>query len=125
MFAIALLGCAVWTQDTRWLTAAAIVVPVWVGLNILILVASPRARCAVCTGPLFSVSRNVKHTAARRFLGSYRLSTAVEVVLTLAYRCPHCGVKVGCYHRERDSGPAEQPRVFYHANIEGIRKLRR
>lgn len=107
VLATALVLCAIgaWHQDPRWLRAASYGVPLWFGLTVLVLTAGPRARCAVCTGALFNVTRNAKHSTARRCLGSYRLWTALQVVFAVAYRCHHCGAAVCCHHAPKHSRP--------------------
>lgn len=85
-----------WLQDGRWLSIAGYCSPVWVGLTALILAAGQRAHCAICTGLLFNTMRNVKHPDASRFLGSYRLWTALQVIFHRLLSLPplwhHCGL---------------------------------
>ena len=109
---VSLIALAAWQQDRVWLDLACYLIPLWIGLTILVLVAGPRAQCAVCAGPLFNTSDNVKHSSARRFLGSYRLWTALQVIFLVSYRCHHCGTTVCCHHSpklEKSLPPSTAP----------------
>ena len=90
------IALAAWRQDGRWLSIAGYCSPVWVGLTALILAAGQRAHCAICTGLLFNTMRNVKNPDASRFLGSYRLWTALQVIFHRLLSLPplwhHCGL---------------------------------
>ncbi len=138
---LGLIALAAWRQDGRWLSIAGYCSPVWVGLTALILVAGQRAHCAICTGLLFSTMQNVKHPDASRFLGSYRLWTALQVIFTVSYRCHHCGTTVTClrgpkrekrlpraHHRQRipltPQSKGARREVVFHAKIGAVRKDR-
>ncbi len=85
---------AAWHQEARWLSATAVCVLIWLIFALLHAFEGARARCAICTGHLFTGTRNVKHPTARHLFGSYQLWTALQVICTVGYRCHHCGAKI-------------------------------
>lgn len=109
--AISFVAVAAWQQDTRWFQAVIISGLAWLFFAFFHAFECTRSRCAVCTGPLFKRTTNVKHSTARRFLGSFELWTALRTILTVGYRCQHCGTEVFCHHREK-SDPLSGHRAY-------------
>ncbi len=47
-------------------------------------------RCPLCMTPVFSPFGSVKHSKARKLLGSYRLRVALSILFRNWFTCPYC-----------------------------------
>jgi hypothetical protein len=59
-------------------------------LALMHLMFASAAKCPLCLMPVLSRKGCVKHSSAKRFLGSYRLRVALTILLKGSFRCPYC-----------------------------------
>jgi hypothetical protein len=93
-FTLAIVAMA--QDDPRWLGLAGTVFIGWIAFALLHLAEAGQSRWTVCSAPLLERTSCAKHPDASRFLGSYRLHTALQILGTSAYDCRHCGERVCC-----------------------------
>lgn len=60
-------------------------------LTIILWVLVSRLRCPLCLGLPLAISGSVKNRRAKRLLGSYRFSVALDILMKGYFRCPYCG----------------------------------
>lgn len=107
-FTLAIVALA--QDDPRWLGLAGTVFIGWIAFALLHLAEAGQSRCTVCSAPLLERTSCAKHPDASRFLGSYRLHTALQILGTSAYDCRHCGEPVSCGgHRRRSERDHQAP----------------
>jgi hypothetical protein len=59
-------------------------------LALIQLLVASAAKCPLCLMPVLSRKGCVKHSSAKRFLGSRRLRVALSILLKGSFRCPYC-----------------------------------
>jgi hypothetical protein len=93
---LAFVGCTVffilgaYQYNINYLIIAACCVGVLLLLQMIHSIESGKIVCPSCRSQVIRICRVAKHHEAKKFLGSYSLRVAVQVIFTNQFLCPYC-----------------------------------
>lgn len=74
-----------------------------IGLAIVQWLVSLQTKCPLCITPVLAAKSCSKNKRAKKFLGSYRLRVATNILTRNHFRCPYCSEPTELVARERRS----------------------
>jgi len=100
---IAAFTIAVMERSREKVDIAILMLAGFVGLVILQWLVSLQTKCPLCITPVLAAKSCSKNKKAKKFLGSYRLRVANNILLRNHFRCPYCSEPTELVVRTRHS----------------------
>lgn len=99
--AISLFGHAIYSENRTLALGCLSLFGLTAVLFIVYRTMASGARCPLCRASVLTGSGASRNRNARRFLGSYRLRVARDIVLKNSFVCPYCNEATRCTVKPR------------------------